>query len=552
MGIGWSIIVGMALAAQADVARVPVPADAVAAAQAGRDDQAFEIAAPLAEQCQKSGPAARCLDLLLFAAEQTPMMEAKRGEGFARAALKIAERLPGDSPDLLRALEARARSLDEKGPDYSDAECGGPCPKRWKEAEPFYRRALAWRLAYRPGDHAALGRLYESLSTNLHRQKRADEGKMFEIKGVEILEAGLPATAGAFARAYGNLVYVLDERQHFAEAEVWRRRRLALAERMADSGAVPGLVAALAGNLMAQGRAADAEPLYRRALELGNRWDGYRGLARALESQQRFAEAEPFLRSAAEIEAADSSSEAQYETLALLATNLEAQGRLTDAEAVHRERLARIYSRGRVHVGFQIGLLAANLDLQGRHVEAEKLHRQGLAMVRGSGDILLEIPAAEVQRRLAANLDRQGRHREAEPIYREGIAFWLKALPGHAILAPYHAGLAANLEAQGRMADAEAERARAAAIWRNAFARSHPDRIATTLALAQLQARRGDRWAAARASYSEAAQGTRERAASFRDFGAAAQGELRRSRPIFTGQVAANWALAASQPRVAR
>lgn len=552
MGIGWSIIVGVALAAQADVARVPVPADALAAAQAGRDAQAFEIAAPLAEQCQKSGPAARCLDLLLFAAEQTPMMEAKRGEGFARAALKIAERLAVDHPDLLRALEVRARSIDEKGPYYSDADCGGRCPKRWKEAEPFYRRALTWRLAHRPGDYAALGRLYESLSNNLYGQKRADEGKAFEIKGIEVLETGLPATRAAFSRAYGNFVYALGEHQRFAEAEGWRRRRLALAERMADAAAIPDLIAALGDNLMMQGRAADAEPLYRRAIELGNHLDGYRGLARALESQQRFAEAEPFLRSAVEIEAADPRRDAQYETLALLAANLEAQGRLTEAEAVHRLRLERVYPRGRVHVGFQLGLLAANLDAQGRLAEAEKLHRQALAMVRASGDMLLEIPAAEVQRRLAANLDRQGRHREAEPIYREGITFWTRVMPGHAILAPYHAGLAANLEAQGRMGDAEVERTRAAAIWRSAFAPGHPDRIATTLALAQFQARRGDRWAAARASYAEAAQGSRERAAAFRDFGPAAQAELRRSRPIFIGQISANWALAASQPRAAR
>ncbi len=552
MGVGWSIVTALALAAQGDPARVPVPAEALAAAQAERAEQAFEIAAPLAEQCRKSGPALRCLDLLLFAAEQTPMMEAKRGEGFARAALAIAEKLPGDSPDLLRALEARARSLDEKGPDYSDAECGGPCPKRWKEAEPYYRRALAWRLAHRPGDHAALGRLYESLSTNLYRQKRSEEGRVFEIKGVEVLEAGLPATAGPFARAYYNLVYILDERQRYAEAEVWRRRRLALAERMGDKDAIPVALAALADNLMMQGRAGDAEPLYRRALDLGNLQDGYRGLARALESQERFAEAEPFLRSAVAIEAANPGRDQQYEALASLAANLELQGRLTDAEAVHRERFERIYPRGRVHAGFQLALLAANLDAQGRLAEAEKLHRQALAMVRGSGDILLEIPAAEAQRRLAANLDRQGRHREAEAIYREAIAFWLKAMPGHAILAPYHSGLAANLEAQGRMDDAEAERSRAAAIWRTAFAASHPERIAATLALAQFQARRGNRWAAARASYGEAAAGTRERAAAFRDFGPAAQAELRRYRPIFAGQVAANWALAASQPRAAR
>jgi tetratricopeptide (TPR) repeat protein len=549
---GFGIVAILALAAQGSMARVAVPADALAAAQAERAEEAFAIAAPLAEQCRKSGPALRCLDLLLFAAEQTPMMEAKRGEGFARAALALAERLPGDSPDLLRALEARARSLDEKGPDYSDAECGGPCPKRWKEAEPFYRRALEWRLAHRPGDHAALGRLYESLSTNLYRQKRSEEGRAFEIKGVEVLEAGLPATAGPFARAYYNLVYILDERQRYTESELWRLRRLALAERMGDTDTIPVALAALADNLMLQGRAGDAEPLYRRALELGNRWDGYRGLARALESQQRFAEAEPFLRSAVEIEAANPGRDQQYETLVLLAANLEAQGRLTEAEAVHRLRLDRVYPRGRVHVGFQLGLLAANLDAQGRLAEAEKLHRQALAMVRASGDMLLEIPAAEVQRRLAANLDRQGRHREAEPIYREGIAFWIKAMPGHAILAPYHAGLAATLEAQGRMDDAEAERSRAAAIWRNAFAASHPERIAATLALAQFQARRGNRWAAARASYGEAAAGTRERAAAFRDFGPAAQAELRRYRPIFAGQVAANWALAASQLRAAR
>jgi tetratricopeptide (TPR) repeat protein len=102
-----------------------------------------------------------------------------------------------------------------------------------------------------------------------------------------------------------NLVNCHEQLRQFAEAEVWRRKWLAVVKGRAgaDSVAYAGELAALGLNLLQQQKAADAEPLLREALALREQkqpdaWTTFNTksvLGGALLIQKKYADAEPLL-----------------------------------------------------------------------------------------------------------------------------------------------------------------------------------------------------------------------------------------------------------------
>lgn len=144
---------------------------------------------------------------------------------------------------------------------------------------------------------------------------------------------------------------------------------------------------------------------------------------------------------------------------------------------------------------------------------------------------------------LALNLTAQGRAADAEPLIRWTLAIDEATLsPGHSDVAWDYANLASNLEAQGRGEAAEPLIRRALAM-RRQLAATHPDRIAGYWTLAaNLQSRRRSA-PEVRSLYRSAGAGALERMQSFTGFTPAAQAELRKYRPIFTGQVRGAWDL---------
>jgi tetratricopeptide (TPR) repeat protein len=140
----------------------------------------------------------------------------------------------------------------------------------------------------------------------------------------------------------------------------------------------------VAYNLQAQGRYAEAEPLYRQALAI---W------------LKALGEGHPQTASG-------------YDNVA---GNLQAQGRYAEAEPLFRTALAiRLKALGEDHpdTAFSYNNLAGNLDDQGKHAEAEPLLRKDLAIrLRALG---ADHPrTATSYTNLASNLDAQGKHAEA-------------------------------------------------------------------------------------------------------------------------------------------
>ena len=262
----------------------------------------------------------------------------------------------------------------------------------------------------------------------------------------------------------------------------------------------------LAMLLHAQGKYAEAEPIFRRALvitesvlgpEHSDVAEGLNNLASLLYAQGKYAEAEPLIRSALTIREKTLGPEhprvaANMNNLAML---LQSMGRYAEAEPLQRRALTiweKALGPEHPNVATSQANLAMLLQAMGRHTEAEPLYRRALAIsekVLGSEHTDVAASLGNV----AAILETQDKYAEAEPLLRRALAINTTALgPEHPQLARNLNRLARLLFAQGRYAEAEPLFRQALAIGEKSLGSEHPD-VATTLNnLAELLiARRG-------------------------------------------------------------
>jgi CHAT domain-containing protein len=379
-------------------------------------------------------------------------------EPLYRRALAVYEEVLGPRhPDTAQSCNNLALNLDNR--------------LRAKEAEPLYRQALA-------ANEEALGRWHPNtaasygwLAGNLQNQGRSQEAEPLFRQALAINEKVLGPRCRNTVGSYHNLAFNLSTQGRLQEAEALFRKALGVWEavlgpRHFNTAIIRG---ELARNLQDQGRSQEAEPHFRQVVAvyeevLGprnyNTARGYKDLAYNLDLQGRTREAEPLSRKALAIceavlgprqtDTADS-----YNTLAL---HLQAEGRVTEAESLHRKALAvyeEVLGPRHPNTARSYNNLGYNLDLQGRAQEAEPLHRKALAVYQeGQGPRHRDTAAS--CNNLANNLDAQGRLREAEPLHRKALAM------AEEVLGPHHRGtahtyhhLAVNLQAQGRAQEAE-------------------------------------------------------------------------------------------------
>jgi len=252
-----------------------------------------------------------------------------------------------------------------------------------------------------------------------------------------------------------------------AEAEPLFRRALAITEKALgeeDPLTTSNLIN-VAEVLRVQARYAEAEPLARRALasnekagrELGVA-GSLNGLAILLEAQGRFKEAEPLIRRALAIyeKALGPEHPKTAISLAYLSGWLLDQGRYAQAEPLVRRALAineKALGEEDPQTTNNLIELADLLRLQGRYDEAEPLLRRALASNEKAGR---EQGVARGLNNLAVLLGLQGRYAEAEPLYRRALASNEKVLGKEDPLTGVNLiDLADLLEAQGRYAEAE-------------------------------------------------------------------------------------------------
>ena len=217
-----------------------------------------------------------------------------------------------------------------------------------------------------------------------------------------------------------------------------------------------------------QGRYADAEPLYKRAIALNEKALGpdhpdvassLNNLAALYQAQGRYAEAEPlYERSLAIQEKALGPDHPDVaRSLNNLAALYESQGRYADAEPRYERSLAideKALGPNHPDVAETLGNLANLYRAQVRYAEAEPLYKRAIAINEKA--LGPDHPAvAPLLNNLALLHQAQGRYAEAEPLYKRSLAIAEKALgPDHPDIAPPLNNLAWLYQAQGRYADA--------------------------------------------------------------------------------------------------
>jgi tetratricopeptide (TPR) repeat protein len=363
--------------------------------------------------------------------------------------------------------------------------------------------------------------------------------------------ARMTGDSGDTAAALNNLALLLESGQRFGEAEPLYRRALVIMEAIKPEDLAMTRVIAgnLADALEGRGRHVDAEPLRRRAAALAERdvdadADTRRAASRALAvnllRQSRYADAEQVVRPLAE------GPDAPAAELALLAQLLQNQGKAEAALPLRRRALAlRTAAAGPddLRTLSAASDLATTLIAMARPAEAEPIYRRTLDTYRqiaaGAGFVAI------AEANLARALDMLGRRGEAEPLHRAAAAASAAAFGEQdEFTATMFANLAANLAAQGKSADAESYYRRALRGRRATAIETRTDWIDGHAGLARFLLAERRAPTEARSLLRLAQRGIETRLATFTDFSAPAQAELRGWRSVYTGQVAAAWVLA--------
>jgi CHAT domain-containing protein/Tfp pilus assembly protein PilF len=299
--------------------------------------------------------------------------------------------------------------------------------------------------------------------------------------------AGLAIRAAARFRTEGR----------FAEAETLYKRALAIREKALapDHPDVATGLNNLAALYVDQGRYAEAEPLYKRALAI---WEkalgpdhpdvatGLNNLAVLYGHQGRYSAAEPFSRRALAIwEKALGPDHPDVATgLNNVAVLYGHQGRYDEAEPLYIRALAireKVLGPDHPDVANSLNSLAGLYGRQGRYDEAEPLYIRALK-IREDALGPDHPDVANSLDNLAGFYGAQLRYSKAEPLYRRALAVSEKALGSdHPDVATRLNNLAAFHQAQGHRAEPEPLYRRALAVSEKALGPDHPD-VADSLA----------------------------------------------------------------------
>jgi len=343
----------------------------------------------------------------------------------------------------------------------------------------------------------------------------------------------------------------LEAAGRYGDAEAARRARYEQASRRApDDRATADAAEKLADNLAMQLRLTDAEPFYRRALEIrlsklgerhGDTARSLRQLSALAMARGAFDEADALAWRALDIQRQVSPPDDMELAWAInnLAEVLAAQGQAFDADPLFAEAVD--IARGRDDPD-----LAILLNNRGNN-----FYRMAVATVippmfrrlAGASRSVVAPSDEAAQGGLDPTRKRQFLI-QGRGLLNEAIRL-VTAVSGddHPDVANLLNGLAANYRAAGMMAEAESRYVRAIAIKARFLPPDNRDRIVGEWSLGDLLATRPGREAEARARLRAAMAGAIASQARYRGFDQAASAELRSYAPVFATSIRVNWRL---------
>lgn len=386
-------------------------------------------------------------------------------------------------PLLKQALEMREKVLGATHPNTAISfdnlavlyyEQG-----KYQAAEPLWKKAL---LVWEQHDHPEAAKSLNNLAELYKAQKRYEEAEPLLERAVAICERLSGINHPDVAAPLSNLALLYMELGKYKEGEPLLKRALAIREQALGAHhpdtlttrknletfyrnwnfikqqrktEMPADTATTFNNqavlLYAQGKYAEAEPLYQRALAIRERQLG------------------PTHPDTAQ-------------TLNNLAELYERLGKYRKAKKLHQRALAILQQQlGADHLDTANSLnnLAGLYHAQKRYKEAEPLLQQALA-IRQSQLGTDHPDTAQTLNNLAALYDSQGKYEEAEVLYQQVLAICEKTLgPTHPDMAFPLSNLAVLYANQRKYSEAEPLLKRALAIREQQLGSQHPDTVDT-------------------------------------------------------------------------
>ncbi len=445
-------------------------------------------------------------------------------------------------PLFEKALEIRRRLLTDDHPDTAPSY-NNVAHNLWKqgkyaEAQPLFEKALEIKRRLLTDDHPDTATSYNSLAMNLNaRGKYAQAQPLFE-KALEITRRLLTDNHPDTANRYNNLALNLNSQGKYAQAQPLYEKALEIRRRLLTDHLTPTRPKAtttsrptphrpggstprpsrcsrrkrsrsagvclptstldtppqsynsVAFNLNAQGKYAQAQPLYEKALEIRRRLltdhhpdtaESYNNVAMNLNSQGKYAQAQPLYEKALEIYRRvltedHRSTAASYNNLAF---NLNAQGKYAQSQPLYEKALEirrRLLTDDHPDTAAGYNNVASNLNAQGKYARAQPLFDKALEITRR---LLTDNhpDTALCYNNVAANLDAQGKYLEAQPLYEKGAGASAAACSQTTTpnTAAGYNNVASNLAAQGKHAQAQPLIEKALEITRRLLTDNHPD-----------------------------------------------------------------------------
>jgi tetratricopeptide (TPR) repeat protein len=299
--------------------------------------------------------------------------------------------------------------------------------------------------------------------------------------------AGLPEPTGRLMNELGAL---LATKGLFAEAEGLYRRALDIGQVAfgSDDPKVASYLNNLAQLLKATNRLAEAEPLMRRALEIDqaafggehpNVAEDLNNLAGLLQATNRFDEAEPFMRRALEIDQAAFGNDHPRIAVRLndLASLLYATNRLAEAAPLMRRALEidqAVFGNDHPRIAVRLNNMAGLLQATNRLAEAEPFMRRALEIDQAAFGNDHPSVARDLNN-LAQLLQDTNRMDEAEPLLRRALDIDQATFGNdHPNVARDLNNLASLLRATNRLHEAEPFIRRALEMDQASFGHDHP------------------------------------------------------------------------------
>jgi tetratricopeptide (TPR) repeat protein len=380
-------------------------------------------------------------------------------------------------PIVLWVTEAVAQGLAQQAPDFWS----------WRGGVFEFVRPMAWQI---PDSSRSIAPTSESTAEpladpiELEHQITALEAEDPNSPLLESLYESLGATY--YERLERGIA--TDRPQETAKAIAAFQAAIDRREALPDPTPLATSLNNLAGLYKSQGRYPEAEPLYRRSLQIREQQLGadhpdtatsLNNLAALYYSQGRYPEAEPLYRRSLQIREQQLGADHPDTATSLnnLAALYKSQGRYPEAEPLYRRSLQICEQQlGADHPDTAISLnnLAVLYESQGRYPEAEPLYRRSLQICEQQ--LGADHPdTATSLNNLALLYESQGRYPEAEPLYRRSLQIREQQLgPDHPDTAISMWNLAVLYYRMNRVAEAKPLIDRAVEIFDRTLGKDHP------------------------------------------------------------------------------